>query len=86
MELLGFEELIEFCERNTDKDFKEFKKIYTESFNFSDVMAYNSIESRNFVEDCLEMELYITTEKFILHTEMKVHCTTLWDVHNLSKD
>ena len=86
MELLGFEELIEFCSRHTEEDFKEFKKLYTENFNFSDGIVYYSIESRKFVEECLDMELYIPTEQFLLHTEMKAHQTTMNNVQNLSKD
>lgn len=84
MKMLEFEELIEFCERHTKQDFNKFKEQYIEQLTFKD--GFITYKSREFVEDCLGLKLYIPEDEFKLLIKFNTYRKSLYKIQDLSRD
>lgn len=88
MKTLGLNELIEFCEHHTANDFKQFKQQYIENLKFENGHVTYDERSRKFVEDILGIELYIPTEQFHFHPQLKIteYASNKSSLHDISRD
>lgn len=86
MKTLGLDELIEFCERHKEWEFKDFKKKYTENLKFNNGYVTYDEHSRKFVEELLGIELYIPSEEFKMSFPITEYGSSKDRLHDISRD